>query len=311
MEKEQYILILIIILSFIFLFHIKHIIFGFYKYFVNGFYSSPNEIGNTLCSYFHKYALSICNKQDFTCKTDNYDIVKYLPEHIPFDSNIYDQFQENNITIDKINSKCTMCIWHCDEQWIYNFWTILKPTVHKILNNAIEKSNLKNTIKYPIIHFRCADVPFIKHNKYYLQRYSFFKEALGKVTFNDNDRTVIIMNYLKHRSDNESANCCNKYLNNLVKYISDLGYTCILQSKSSFEDFSDLFNAPYVISTGGSFSFMSGFFGHGKFISTEHCQENNNCCKDCGDIFTPNYNIHHKLINSYHDVDNVEKHRNS
>ena len=289
----------------------KYIIVGFYKNITRGFFSSPTQIGNTLSSYFHKYALSVCNKKDFTCKTDDYNIIKYLPEFIPFDSNIYDQFQKCNINSNKINFILSISLWHCDKEWIFDFWKILKPTIHKILDNAIQKNNLKNNIIYPIIHFRCADTPFIKHNKYYLQRYSFFKEALGKVTFNDNDRTVIIMNYLKHRSDNESANCCNKYLNNLVKYISDLGYTCILQSKSSFEDFSDLFNAPYVISTGGSFSFMSGFFGHGTFISTEHCQENNNCCKNCGDIFLPNYNIHHKLIKSYYDVDNVEKHRNS
>jgi hypothetical protein len=38
------------------------------------------------------------------------------------------------------------------------------------------------------------------------------------------------------------------------------------------------------------------------FISTEHCEENNNCC----DSFLQNYNIHHKLISSYYDVDDVE-----
>jgi hypothetical protein len=297
------ILLLFLILLLIFLFNKNN-----NKNIIEKFFNNPNQLGNTLCSYFYDYALSICNKQDFICKTDDYDIIKYLPEQIPFDSNIYDQFQKNNINDELINTKCTMCLWHCDDQWIYNLWTILKPTINKILDNAIQKSNLKSNIKYPIIHFRCADIPFVKHNQYYLQKYSFFKDALEKVIFNDNDKTVIIMYYLNHLSDDNKISCCNKYLNNLVKYISDLGYNCILQSKSKFEDFSDLFNAPYVISTGGSFSFMSGFFGNGTFISTEHCEENNNCCKDCGN-FLQNYNIHHKLIDSYYDVDNVEKHR--
>jgi len=307
MKRDLYILILIMII--ILLYHIRNNIIIFYNITIKGFYCSPTQIGNTLSSYFHSYALSVCNKKDFTCKPDDYNIIKYLPKHTPFDSNIYDQFQKNNITIDKIKSIQTLSLWHCDKQWIYNLWIILKPTIHKILEDAIQKSNLKNNIKYPIIHFRCADVPFIKHTQYYLQKYSFFKEALEKVTFIDNDRTVIIMNYLKHDADDEKVTSCNKYLNNLIKYISNLGYTCIHQSKSSFEDFSDLFNAPYVISTGGSFSFMSGFFGHGTFISTEHCEENNNCCKNCGNIFLPNYNIHHKLIKNYHDDDDVEKHR--
>ena len=117
------------------------------------------------------------------------------------------------------------------------------------------------------------------------------------------------MYYFNHKSNNNNMNACQKYLNNLIKYLTDLGYNCKQQSKSNFEDFSDLFNAPYVISTGGSFSFMSGFFGNGQFISTEHCEENYNCCKNCDKIFLKEYNIHHKIIKSYYDIDDVENYR--
>jgi hypothetical protein len=272
------------------------------------FFSGPNQLGNTICSYFYHYALSVCNKKDFVTDTDNYNIVKYLPTHIPFNNEIYNKFNENNITTEMINSKCSECLWHCDQVWIYNLWKILKPTIHKILDTAIIKSDLKKKIKYPIIHFRCADVPFVKHNQYYLQKYSFFKTALEKYNFNG-DKTVIIMYYFNHISSDDNINACHKYLDNLIKYLSDLGYNCKHQTKTNFEDFSDLFNAPYVISTGGSFSFMTGFFGNGQFISTEHCEENNNCCENCGDVFLKEYNVHHKLVDSYYDVDTVEKYR--
>lgn len=274
------------------------------KFITECFYNSSSQLGNTICSYFYDYAISVCNKEDFTCETGNYKIIKDLPTFIPFNIDLYNKFQENNITSDLIKLKCTMCLWHCNEQWIYDFWIIMKPTIHKILNNAIIKSNLKNNIKYPIIHFRCADVPFVKHPEYYLQKYDFFKTALEKIPFNEN-KTVIIMYYLNHLADENKINACNIYLNNLVEYINNLGYNCKLQSKENYEDFADLFNAPYVISTGGSFSFMSGFFGQGTFISTEHCENSTNCCENCN-VFLKNYNIPHNLIDSYYDIDNVE-----
>jgi len=307
-NKNLVIIIIIFIIIIYFLnikFKISTAIISTIENFKYNFFNSPNQLGNTICSYFYYYALSICNKTDFETTTDNYNIIKYLPNYIPFNNELYNKLNEYNITKEKIESKCSECLWHCDNEWIYNLWKTLKPTINEILNNAIIKSKLNENIKYPIIHFRCADVPFAKHRQYYLQKYSFFKTALEKYNFN-NDKTVIIMYYFKHNSDDNNINACNEYLNNLKKYLFELGYTCILQSKSNFEDFSDLFNAPYVISTGGSFSFMSGFFGNGQFISTEHCEEDNNCCKDCGNVFLKEYNIHHKLIKSYYDVNDVE-----
>ena len=272
---------------------------------VENFYNSPNQLGNTICSYCYDYAISVCNKEDFNCETSDYKIIKDLPTYIPFNIDLYNKFQENDITIDMIHSICSVCLWHCDEEWIYNFWIILKPIVYEILNNAIIKSNIKNDIKYPIIHFRCADVPFVKHPQYYLQKYSFFKTALEKIPFNE-DKTVIIMYYLNHLADENKVSACNVYLKNLAEYINNLGYNCKFQSKENYEDFADLFNAPYVISTGGSFSFMSGFFGNGTFISTEHCENESNCCENCN-VFLKNYNIPHSLIDSYYDINMVEQ----
>ena len=77
MKRDLYLFILIIIMSLIFLYHIRIDILILYNIIIKGFYSSPTQIGNTLCSYFDMYALSVCNKKDFTCKTDDYSIIKY------------------------------------------------------------------------------------------------------------------------------------------------------------------------------------------------------------------------------------------
>jgi hypothetical protein len=51
----------------------------------------------------------------------------------------------------------------------------MKPLINKILDETFQKCGLKKDVYNPIIHFRCADTPFIKGNGYHLQYYSFFK----------------------------------------------------------------------------------------------------------------------------------------
>ena len=71
------------------------------------------------------------------------------------------------------------------------------------------------------------------------------------------------------------------------------------------EDFATMFYAPATISTGGSFSFMSAFFGKGSFITapSEPIQD----CKKCGFI-KPQYNIEHDDVSSYYDMDEMKSH---
>ena len=299
-----FILVIIIILVIIYYQNIHLYISNLYIKIFN-----QNDIGNKLCGYFYNYTLSICNKKNFNYKIYNRIDDKFfslLPSYIPFNLDLYNKFQENNITLNIILSKKINALWYCDDEIIYKLWKILRPVINKILNDVNKKNGLHTIIKHPIIHFRCADVPFIKNPKYYLQKLYFFKRALETFNFN-NDRTVIIMFYFNHKSGDENKIACSLYLKILTDYLTNLGYNYKFQSKSSIEDFFDLFNAPFVISTGGSFSFMSGFFGNGKFISTEHCSENYDCCKTCDESFLKGYNIHHKYINSYYNVDYIHK----
>jgi hypothetical protein len=279
------------------------------KLYLLNYIIKPNQYGNIIVLYFYNYALSISRKKDFINNINNHEFIKYFPTNIPFNEILYNKFIENNITTHKLYNLNPLLFWYCDKDWVYNLLKILRSTIHNILNEVLQKKNLNKNVKYPIIHFRCADVPFIKHPNYYLQKYSFFKKALEKYNF-DNNKTVIIMYYPYHSSEKDNVIAANKYLNNLIKYISNLGYNCITQTKTPLEDFSDLFNAPFVISTGGSFSFMSGFFGKGKFISTEHRDEDiTNKLTINNDTFLRNYNIPHKVIKSYYDVDDVENYR--
>ena len=69
-----------------------------------------------------------------------------------------------------------------------------------------------------------------------------------------------------------------------------------------------LFYAPAVISTGGSYSFMSGFFGNGIFLSTEHRDtKNTNRCNGCDNYMLSGYNIDHDKVTDYLEINKVLK----
>lgn len=276
------------------------------------FENIPEHVGNALSEYLHKYIVSICNKTDFTYNTESQSsIIKHLQKHIEFDPEIYTKIKELEITEDKLNQIGGNVIWHCNHNWLIDMWTILKPKIHHILSDALSKSGLSSIHnKYPIIHLRCADVPFSKHFHYFLQRYDFFKQALMRVNFSNNpDKTIIITSCSTHLSGEREQESCSKYVKNLMDYLDSEGYNCITQCKTNVEDFADIFYAPFVISTGGSFSFISGFFGDGEFVSTEHKEENKSTCNNtnCNRVFMKGYNISHSMVDSYYDVDIVHK----
>ena len=185
----------------------------------------------------------------------------------------------------------------------------MKPFIQKILDEALTKSDNIKTVDSPIIHFRCADTPFVRNPDYALQKHCFFKRALEDIQqkLQQKYKDVIILSYINHRADENQANACTKYVGFLKKYLEDLQYRVDIQSETSLEDFATIFYAPASISTSSSFSFMAGFFGKGLFISTtngffEGKQER---CLDCGSWVYKGYNLNHKDVNDYLNTDDV------
>jgi hypothetical protein len=230
--------------------------------------------------------------------------LKELPTHIPFRSDLADQFKEKNVTLEKVRSIQGVALWECTSDLNMVIFQILKPTIHGLLDKALIQSGLKREPLSTVIHFRCADTPFIKHPNYYLQKYSFFKESLEKI--NAPDKTVTLMNCSTHLSKKEEQDACASYVKHLSDYLESIGYQVNIRCNTNVEDFADLFYAKAVISTGGSYSFMSGFFGKGLFLSTEHIINGNTCtANECNDIFIRGHNLFHEEVDSYYQVDKV------
>jgi hypothetical protein len=273
-----------------------------------GFENIPEDIGNYLSVYFHQYILSIFDETDFIHKNiSNSTLLKYLPQNIPYNKSLKLDFEQNKITKDMVEKIGDNAIWYCEQNWIIDLWEILKPTIHDILDDCIKKSGVKRSIHSPIIHFRCADTPFIKHGQYFFQKYEFFEKALEKINEYNNEKKIVLMANTKHNSGNKEKDSCAEYAFKLRDHIQSLGYDCTIETKTNIEDFVDLFYAPAVVSTGSSFSFMSGFFGDGIFITTEHCREEYKKCDIKSEKVITGYNIHHNQVDSYYDIDTVFK----
>ena len=277
------------------------------------------DIGNYLCNYFCNLGLSIIEKKAFTFKLDNVNFIKNLPSFIKYDDKMYNKmynkihtnFKLRGITLNimkDIVQHQSNILWFMSNNINYNFWICMKDLIHKILDEALIKSNLKKQIDYPVIHFRCADTPFARHSKYHFQKYKFYKEILNKINIdtNINYNKVILLSCSFHRSDNNIKKACDIYTNSLSDYLKSINYSSQIECKSNIEDFATLFYAPVVISISSSFSFMSGFFGKGIFYSAglQESDKKTNCTL-CNKFLINKYDVKHSSIDDYYDTKKV------
>uniref|UniRef100_A0A6C0B7J1 Uncharacterized protein n=1 Tax=viral metagenome TaxID=1070528 RepID=A0A6C0B7J1_9ZZZZ len=309
--KYIYILLFFFALSLFCLYFVKSIE-------ANSESNPPIHLGNYICRYFYNLGKSIHEKKDFEFDVpDSIDFVKNLPKKINYKKEF-----------DSIRNE--MIAEGIDDQWFIHsqpndygafemkdvktekFWLALKPLAHKIMDESFKVSNIVKTVDNPVIHFRCADVPFSKHPGYLFQKYTFFKDALTEITKRTKKHDKIILSYCNtHRSGQIERESCDIYAKSIKEYIETLDYKVDVQCNEYIDDFAIMFYAPAVISSGSSFSFMAGFFGKGVFISAGHqfyeSPEQNNYLNDIGDWLFKGYNISHSSVADYTDTGSVIK----
>jgi hypothetical protein len=257
------------------------------------------NIGNILCVYYYNYFISILKKEHFYYKNDD-SFINLFPKFIPFDQKISNDFDENNITYEKYKNYDDVSFWGSETKEKQMIHTIMKPSMNQIMNSVFQENRLQKEVKYPIIHFRCADTPFIKQRHYYLQKYKYFKDALKSVKKFDK---IIILSCNTHLSSEKNEKSCGEYTNLLKEQLAE--YNPIVECGTNVDDFISMFYAPLVISTQSSFSFMAGFFGNGTYIQPNFMDENKEC-NDC-DSKWKGYSISHEMVNDYHQIEEVYK----
>jgi len=272
-------------------------------------------IGNTLACYFYSMGLAFLHGKHFHTNSINgrNDFIKNLPTTVEFDKHIQDAFIAAGITNESLDNELFKINGLCVSSWTVlskereSFWTIIKPTVNRLLKQALEKSGLSKNIDAPIIHYRCSDVPFLRMSNYHFHKYSFFKNGLNIIQQKTGKKydKVYISYCNKHESSKESQESCDIYYNSFVQYLESLRYDVIPKCNSADEDFASMFYAPGLISTSSSFSFMAGFFSDGVFISSFYDEKSDRTCDDCGDWLQTGHTLKHSEVQDYHDEKKV------
>ena len=259
--------------------------------------SWSNAIGNILSNYFYGMGISWSKKETYKCDWINEfvnDFYKALPREIPYPQGLQVPDYKSHQGFEGVSA------WTVDSDEGKKFWEILKPYIHDIIGNALEKSGLKVIQKNPVIHFRCSDVPFNRMGSYHLVKYQFYKDGLK------GQQEVDLISCHSHLSDAKNSDTCKNYVDLLVKELDPIKVN--VKCQHYFEDFACMFYAPLVLSTGSSMSFMSGFFGHGKFLTAGHIFDEFKNTPDCTICSHPrSINLMHNEVSDYYDVQSVHK----
>lgn len=285
-------------------------------------YKNVGSLGNVLVDYFYQLAKSMLEGQSaFQVKPFRDNFIQHLPSFISLTDAHQNRWWEpiqsvkDNFSLYEITSKefllhtCSVCIWFVDHPFLEKFWFCMYPLVHAILDFSLKKSGLAIPPLPFVIHFRCADTPFVRHSKYHLQKHSFFENALKSFSL-PTHTPLLLLSCHDHMAQPEYKKACQKYSFHIVQFLRSLGYAKITtQCKSNVEDFATMFYADHVLSTVSSFSFMAGYFGRGKFLSACHCQEENFYKNSpptvpwmlCG------YDIPHHFVPDYLDTEKVHE----
>jgi len=276
-----------------------------------------SNIGNYMSCYFFHLGNAILEEKDFTYPSFRSDfMLEYLPRKISYQSSKEMQeasrcFKQARIKPGSIQSICDGCeVWHTNHDDREYFWRCMKPIANTLLSNAFIKAGLVISTTSPVIHFRCADIPFIRHTAYHLPRLQFFSDVL-KEYFPSPSSPVILLACHDHSTSSDKQKACMVFSKEIVRYLKEHGYQVEIRCKTTVEDFALLFYAPLVISTVSSFSFCSGYMGNGIFVSPNHQLEDDpSTCNVCPWSWK-GYRIDHNTVSDYMDTDAVIKHMHS
>ena len=252
-------------------------------------------IGNTLSSYFTLYFYCCKSKKKFLINTEHKSvIIKHLPKNLPF------QFINVEFDIDLLKKYIkTPSLWEEN----FKVWKSLQPIVEKCIKNSKNLSNII-TPKYEcVIHFRCADVPFVKHKSYHLLKYSWYSKAINMALLYKNFTKIHIIMCNTHHS-NKLSYLCNDLVKDLQSFIlKTFNIQSIVICNKPDEDFYIMYNSHILIGCISSFSFFAGLASDNLYILPTFEKENDSCIEpiSCRKnmVFIRKEFFKHKDINDY------------
>lgn len=132
------------------------------------------------------------------------------------------------------------------------FWQALRPQIRALYNEMLPPI----AIDIPVVHFRCSDIPFVRHPQYHLTKADSVKWMAEKVNAKGYDQ-IIFLNCTSHRRVDKTA--CEKYAMFYINIFQNAGISVKTQCNTILQDFALMVSSPLVVSlNASSFSFMAG-----------------------------------------------------
>ena len=168
--------------------------------------------------------------------------------------------------------------WENNSEKYSLYWKQKAPIIKNILSS--QKIKPDNSFKNKaVIHFRCSDVPFVKHSQYHLlpKEYFYF---IAKELEEKNIDEILFLNCSDWNSHQTPVKDPHKICNSYIKIISDWiqEKTPIKINKNKIctsvkETYSIMLGSKVLVSTGGSFSFIPGITKGKNYITASNIGE--------------------------------------
>jgi hypothetical protein len=249
------ILIYIIFLIFLILILIL-ILLNCDNYIIENFpYQTGNALGNRFAEYFY-----------YTWKNDKLGLFKnrILSRMTKNDElkTIYNKLINNDIKL--IKNKKIIYDSYGDNSWHPNNknYTLYIKNIRPYVNKVYKKIFDKMDIKYPVVHFRCSDIPMNQVGKrisyYHIPKLESILWISKKIK-ERNYKKIIFLTCDNHRSVKNNKKTCNNLSNSYINMFKNQNIDVKIQCESILYDFATMIYSPLLISlNASSFSLMAG-----------------------------------------------------
>lgn len=133
------------------------------------------------------------------------------------------------------------------------FWQQVRPIAKQIYDSTLPFVNIDK----PVIHFRCSDIPFIKHAMYHLTKRQTVRWMAKQIKSQGYTHAVLLNCAKNHYARDQDS--CNQYAEYYAAIFATEGVQISQQCLSELGDFSTMYHSPLLVSLNpSSFSFMAG-----------------------------------------------------
>jgi hypothetical protein len=156
------------------------------KYKIWMWYSDTNKnpsggLGNILSVFFNSMIFNYHIKKNLNFENEIDNNFEYRRHFM----NLFNSFKNQKFTQKQLNlfpkDIAYDAIWNINKHNTKIYWDNIKVQVNASLKTFTKNIEIQELENYPILHFRCSDVPFVKHNYYHFSKYKFYKWCDNKL----------------------------------------------------------------------------------------------------------------------------------